>query len=182
MNTSNPTAARLLCSQASTNLRAARALSAGYLVCSCETRLLLPLTRRCLQESKWLKDKLAENAYVFGEHLDASSRYIASKAPRVTLPTAYSSNSSSAVQTAVCRHVRVRESVLSPSRYSVYFPFGTRQLVRCYFYRHRCILPSALLFACLQDAIDQSLSNGGSYSHQWDKSAGCQWNPVYCKI
>ena len=37
-------------------------------------------------ESKWLKRKLAENAYVFGEHLDASSRYIASKAPRV-LPT-----------------------------------------------------------------------------------------------
>jgi len=41
---------------------------------------------RGVQESKWLKAKLAENSYVFGEHLDASSRYIAAKAPRV-MPT-----------------------------------------------------------------------------------------------
>jgi len=39
-----------------------------------------------LQESKWLKKKLAENAYTFSEHLDASSRYIAAKAPKV-MPT-----------------------------------------------------------------------------------------------
>lgn len=50
------------------------------------------------QESKWLKSKLAENAYVFGEHLDASSRYIAAKAPRV-MPTAVTGQ---ALKTAVC--------------------------------------------------------------------------------
>ena len=58
-------------------------------------------------ESKWLKRKLEENAYVFGEHLDASARYIASKAPRV-LPTsnvlkpgAVSSAAASAVWTQI---------------------------------------------------------------------------------
>jgi hypothetical protein len=33
-----------------------------------------------------------------------------------------------------------------------------------------------------QDAIDQSLRDGGSWSHSYDKSAGCKWNSVYCKI
>ena len=56
-------------------------------------------------ESKWLKRKLEENAYVFGEHLDASARYIASKAPRVLpsssvlRPGAVSSAAASAVWT-----------------------------------------------------------------------------------
>ena len=85
------------------------------------------------QESAWLKRKLEDNAYVFGEHLDAPSRYIAAKAPRV-LPTS-----------------------------------GPRGAVN-----GRAVLRA--------DAIDSSLRDGGSYSHQWDKSAGCKWNPVYCKI
>lgn len=48
------------------------------------------------QESKWLKRKLAENAYTFSEHLDASSRYIAAKAPKV-LPTSGVAKSSAAI-------------------------------------------------------------------------------------
>ena len=49
-----------------------------------------------VQESKWLKRKLAENAYTFSEHLDASSRYIAAKAPKV-LPTSGVAKSSAAI-------------------------------------------------------------------------------------
>jgi len=83
-------------------------------------------------ESKWLKRKLAENAYVFGEHLDASSRYIASKAPRV-LPTsnilkpgAASSAAASAVALPTAAHRRP-----PLARVRVRLPWGARARSRC---------------------------------------------------
>jgi len=58
-----------------------------------------------VQESAWLKRKLSENNYTFSHRLDASARYIASKAP--VLPT----HGLRAVHTAVSASVSVSVSL-----------------------------------------------------------------------
>ncbi len=63
------------------------------------------LVNKLKQESAWLKRKLSENKYTFSHRLDASARYIASKAP--VLPT----HGLRAVHTAVSASVTVSVSL-----------------------------------------------------------------------
>jgi len=52
---------------------------------------------------------------------------------------------------------------------------------------HNIVLPKAAVNAASPSGNEQasgmdSLRAGGSWSHRWDRSAGCAWNSHLCKI
>jgi hypothetical protein len=92
--------------QAKVDRRRNRASSYSYIcVRMLKVHVLYDCEACAVQESAWLKRKLSENNYTFSHRLDASARYIASKAP--VLPT----HGLRAVHTAVSASVSVSVSL-----------------------------------------------------------------------